>query len=248
MALLPIVKSIGTLTMNVSKKLVKDTDGHGDVNYSDKSGMFTATEEEFQGHISDMVETLKDSRAVGLASIQVGVPLAIMVVKTKTGTMILINPEIQDESETLIEGPEGCLSFEGKTLINQRPKWTKVIYRDRHWETHVKIFRDFESVIFQHEFEHLLGLTMMAQHSFTSYDSYKEFRRVILSGYTGAIDYQLVSDESFKADMDQYLSKQVSKPTSLNPCVATNISLLKVDMASYPWLKFKEWKPSRPLS
>lgn len=248
MAVLPIVKSIGTLTMNVSKKLVKDTDSHGDTRYSDGTGMFSATEEELQDHINDMVETLKDSGAVGLASIQVGLPLAIMVVKTKTGTMVLINPEIKEESKTLVDGPEGCLSFEGKTLVNQRPKWTKVTYKDRHWNTKVKIFRDFESVIFQHEFEHLLGLTMMAQHAFTSHDSYKEFRRVILSGYTGAIDYQLVSDDSFKNDMDQYLSAQMNANRGINPYATTNISLLKVDMASYPWLKFKEWKPSRPLS
>jgi peptide deformylase len=242
MSILPISQSIGLLTLNVSPKITK-TDG----GYMTENGMLGWNETEFQQHIDDMLETLKDKRAVGIASIQVGEVCAIIVVKTKTGHMVLINPEIKSESETLITNHDGCLSFEGRTLLNQRPKTTTVKYMDRDWKPRVKIFRDFESVIFQHEYDHLMGLTMMSQHAFQSYDDYKEFRRVCASGYTGAIEFELEWQDSYKEDMNNYIAHNIITTGSNETVQQVNISLLRVDIANYPWLKFKNWKPVKPV-
>jgi peptide deformylase len=92
MSILPIVNSVSLLTINVSPKINKVDEG-----YMTENGMLGWNENEFQQHIDDLLETLKDKRAVGIASIQVGEVCAIIVVKTKTGHMVLINPEIKSE-------------------------------------------------------------------------------------------------------------------------------------------------------
>jgi hypothetical protein len=127
--------------------------------------------------------------------------------------------------------------------MNQRPKTTTVKYMDRDWKPRVKIFRDFESVIFQHEYDHLMGLTMMSQHAFQSYDDYKDFRRICASGYTGSIEFELERHDSYRKELDQYTAKNIISLSKTGTLQQVNINLLRMDIASYPWLKFKSWKP-----
>jgi peptide deformylase len=65
--------------------------------------------------VADMFETMYRDRGVGLAAVQVGVPLRVFIVDTSAhggGRLVLINPKItrRDGVQT---GEEGCLSVPG---------------------------------------------------------------------------------------------------------------------------------------
>src|SRR6478609_7894032 len=64
----------------------------------------------------DMLETMYDAPGVGLAAIQVGVPLRMVTMdvsksETERQPMVLINPEVVASSEELNVYEEGCLSI-----------------------------------------------------------------------------------------------------------------------------------------
>ena len=66
----------------------------------------------------DMLETMYDAPGRGLAAPQVGVPLRLFVMDCgwKEGEprpVVMVNPNIQWQSEDRVIGPEGCLSIPG---------------------------------------------------------------------------------------------------------------------------------------
>ncbi len=72
--------------------------------------------------IADMIATMQYAGAVGLAAIQVGVPLRILIVQDeKRDPYIVINPSIQEVSEDKVREVEGCLSFPGLFMPVWRP-------------------------------------------------------------------------------------------------------------------------------
>jgi len=72
-------------------------------------------DDEIRRLIDDMLETMYDAPGIGLAAVQVDVPLQLLVVdisEKKDQPLVLINPEILSSSgEEQME--EGCLSVPG---------------------------------------------------------------------------------------------------------------------------------------
>ena len=69
--------------------------------------------------VADMFETMYGDRGVGLAAVQVGVPLRLFIVDTSQyggGRLVLLNPKITRREGTQV-GDEGCLSVPG--LVGQ---------------------------------------------------------------------------------------------------------------------------------
>ena len=81
--------------------------------------------------IDDMFETMYAAPGIGLAAIQVGVPLRLLVIDLQeedeeTGAVIrnpkvFINPEIYEPSEDLSVYNEGCLSVPDQYAEVERP-------------------------------------------------------------------------------------------------------------------------------
>ena len=72
---------------------------------------------EVKALVADMTATLRGIRGLGLAAVQVGVPLRLFVVDISAiditaETKVFINPEIVETSGE-VEFEEGCLSFPG---------------------------------------------------------------------------------------------------------------------------------------
>lgn len=101
---------------------------------------------------------LKNSETpgVGLAAVQIGLMKRAAIIRTKTSTVNLWNPEIIDRDGELVS-PEGCLSFPGISRSIRRAK--EVTVRNGDGKTYV--FYGFDAIVAQHEIDHLNGITIV---------------------------------------------------------------------------------------
>ncbi len=116
--------------------------------------------------IRDMFETMYHAEGVGLAANQVGIDLRIMVIDTTQKKesppvkLALINPEMI-EKEGSIKYKEGCLSFPGLVVEVERYSKVKVKALDEYGEEKIYTFEGFPAIVFQHEMDHLEGITFL---------------------------------------------------------------------------------------
>jgi peptide deformylase len=111
----------------------------------------------------DMLETMYDAPGVGLAAIQIGVPLRMVtmdVSKTEgeRHPMVLINPEIVWASEEKRVYEEGCLSIPEYYEEVERPDRVRFRYMNLQGETVEQDAEDLMATCVQHEIDHLNGV------------------------------------------------------------------------------------------
>jgi peptide deformylase len=112
-----------------------------------------------------MIATMIKAGGIGLAAPQVGIlkRIIVMAVPSPTGIKgfpkVLVNPKIIGKSEKTITGPEGCLSYPGKTYSVERNESLIVKYQDVHGNFKQEMFEGLSSVCVQHELDHLNGIT-----------------------------------------------------------------------------------------
>ena len=109
-------------------------------------------------------ELRQSEDGIGLAANQIGINKRVCVVNVNN-PIVLINPEIIEQSEEKFVFPEGCLSFPDSKVRTTRNVSIKV-KSDNHKEVlsfnaESKDINDaFECVCVQHEIDHLNGITM----------------------------------------------------------------------------------------
>ena len=114
--------------------------------------------------LDDMYETMIAKNGVGLAAIQVGVPIRALIIdigdeegKQSKDTLIeVINPEFL-EWEGTQKDKEGCLSVPEYYDEVERYEKVKVKFFDRFGKEHIMDADGLLSVAFQHETDHLDG-------------------------------------------------------------------------------------------
>jgi peptide deformylase len=123
---------------------------------------------ELQTLIADMLETMEANDGAGLAAIQIGVPLRVVIFGVEQNPRypdvepvpftVLINPEITPLGEEREYGWEGCLSVPGmRGLV---PRYARIRYRGRD-ASGAPIDRTvagFHARVVQHECDHLDGI------------------------------------------------------------------------------------------
>lgn len=106
--------------------------------------------------LDNMVETMYETKGVGLAAPQVGISKRIFVCDQGDGVVRkVINPVITPLTENLIECEEGCLSVPGIYKKVQRPEKIRVEYMNETGEEVTEEVEGFLAIIMQHEFDHL---------------------------------------------------------------------------------------------
>ena len=70
----------------------------------------------------------------------------------------MVNPEILEHSQDKIKREEWCLSVPWLRWDVERWKWIVLKYQDKRWKQHVQKYMWFNSVIIQHEMDHLDGI------------------------------------------------------------------------------------------
>ena len=116
--------------------------------------------------IADLIITMRKEKGVGLAAIQVGIPKRVFVYDTggKEGSeAALINPRIVSLSEEVLEDEEGCLSFPALYAQVKRSKTVVVEGYNQNKEKVNITAEDFLARVFQHEIDHLDGITFIEQ-------------------------------------------------------------------------------------
>ena len=114
--------------------------------------------------LDDMYETMMAQNGVGLAAIQVAIPLNVLIinlpdeedVQQKTDLIEAINPVITHKDGTQVF-TEGCLSVPGYSEDVTRAKHIIVEYFNRFGEKQTMECEGFLAVAWQHEMEHLSG-------------------------------------------------------------------------------------------
>jgi len=107
--------------------------------------------------LDDMRDTLLDSGGVGLAAPQVGILRRVVLVDNGEEILELVNPTLM-ETDGEQEGPEGCLSVEGKYGLVKRPYYAKVRAQDRNGNWFEADGEELTARCFCHELDHLDGI------------------------------------------------------------------------------------------
>jgi peptide deformylase len=121
--------------------------------------------------IDDLLATLRSANGVGIAAPQVDESIQIMVIASRPTPrypnapemepIALINPKIINRSAQMEKGWEGCLSVPQYRGFVPRHESITVEYTDRTGAIIQTIFTDFVARIFQHEYDHFLGLVFL---------------------------------------------------------------------------------------
>jgi peptide deformylase len=119
-------------------------------------------DENLQKLIDSMSETMYAAPGIGLAAVQVGVPIRLIVYDVSSGDgernpSVLINPEII-LSEGSIVYAEACLSVADYSADVERNARVKVKGIDRHGNPLDIEAEELAAVCLQHEIDHLNGV------------------------------------------------------------------------------------------
>ena len=116
--------------------------------------------------MDDMLETMYAAPGIGLAAIQIGEPLRIIVMDLAPkdeppAPRYFVNPEIVWASEETKPWEEGCLSVPDIYDEVERPAHVKLRYLDYHGKAVEEDAHDLYAVCIQHEMDHLEGVLFL---------------------------------------------------------------------------------------
>ncbi len=127
------------------------------------STAIAAWDEHLKALVTDMFETMYRAKGLGLAAIQVAVPLRVFVAdvgRERRQPQVFINPRIVKQSGQ-IDSVEGCLSYPGFEGLVRRSARVRV----EAWDLEHKKFSVNASAlgarVMQHEIDHLDGILFM---------------------------------------------------------------------------------------
>ncbi len=116
--------------------------------------------------MDDMLATMYDAPGIGLAAIQIGVPLNVIVMDLarddeEPQPRYYVNPEILETVEETQPYDEGCLSIPDIFDTIERPERVKLTYLDYNGERVTEWAEGLYAVCIQHEMDHLKGVVFI---------------------------------------------------------------------------------------
>ena len=121
--------------------------------------------------VADMFETMYDAPGIGLAAVQVGVPIRLLVIDLQEpenaddpeseivrDPHVFINPEILWHSDSEVPYTEGCLSVPEQYAEVMRPEKIRARWQDEKGTTYEDEIDGLLAVCLQHEMDHLNGV------------------------------------------------------------------------------------------
>ena len=142
---------------------------------------------ELHALLDDMYDTMMAQNGVGLAAIQIAIPLNVLIinipddkdVQDKSELIEAINPVITHKDGKQVF-TEGCLSVPGYSEDVTRAMNIKVEYFNRFGEKQTMEAEGFLAVAWQHEMEHLAGHLFIENLSFLKRKKFeKEWKKMI---------------------------------------------------------------------
>ena len=118
--------------------------------------------------VEDMFETMYDAPGIGLAAVQVGQPIRLLVIDLQEPAeeggepvrdpLIFINPEILWHSDSDVPYTEGCLSVPEQYAEVMRPDRIRARWLDVDGNSLEEEIDGLLAVCLQHEMDHLNGV------------------------------------------------------------------------------------------
>jgi peptide deformylase len=113
---------------------------------------------------SDIIHLMIHSKGMGLAANQLGITKRFFAIGHESfdvfkKPVIIYNPVLVNADEEQELGQEGCLSFPGIWVQISRPKTVTVKYQNNKGEFLLSKLKGMEARCFQHELDHLDGIT-----------------------------------------------------------------------------------------
>ena len=127
----------------------------------------------------DYIKLMLDERGMGLAANQVGITKRFFAIgheafDTISKPAIIWNPKIIKSSKEKVIDVEGCLSFMDVWIKVERPRKVEVQYELSNGQLHMAELDGMESKCFQHELDHLDGITFNKRVSKLKWDMAKK--------------------------------------------------------------------------
>ncbi|MGH6858984.1 MAG: peptide deformylase [Phyllobacterium sp.] len=112
---------------------------------------------------ADMLDTMYDAPGIGLAAIQVGEPLRMVVIdlakeEEPKAPQIFINPKVLSSGDERNVYEEGCLSIPDYYAEVERPKEVRIAYVDLDGKPQEIAADGLLATCLQHEIDHLNGV------------------------------------------------------------------------------------------
>jgi len=128
-------------------------------------------DDELKVLITDMFETMYHAPGIGLAAVQVGEPIRLLVMDLQEPEdpedeasppvkvpRVFINPEILWHSDMEVPYTEGCLSVPDQYAEVMRPEKIRAKWQDSDGKVHEEEMDGLLAVCLQHEMDHLEGI------------------------------------------------------------------------------------------
>jgi len=125
-----------------------------------------AVSDETRALMDDMLDTMYAAPGIGLAAVQIGVPLNVIVMDLaregeEAQPRFFVNPEILETVEETKPYQEGCLSVPDVFDDVERPERVKLTYLDYNGERVTEWAEDLYAICIQHEMDHLKGIVFI---------------------------------------------------------------------------------------
>ena len=127
-----------------------------------------AFDDELKTLVADMFETMYEAPGIGLAAVQVGVPIRLLVIDLQEpedeggepvrDPRVFINPEVLWHSDSEVPYTEGCLSVPEQYAEVMRPDRIRARWQDPDGKAYEEDIDGLLAVCLQHEMDHLNGV------------------------------------------------------------------------------------------
>lgn len=122
--------------------------------------------DEIRTLMDDMLDTMYAAPGIGLAAVQIGEPLNVIVMDlAREGEdpqpRYFVNPEILETVEDVQPYDEGCLSIPDVYDTVERPERVKITYLNYEGERVTEWAEGLYAVCIQHEMDHLKGIVFI---------------------------------------------------------------------------------------
>ena len=128
-------------------------------------------DDELKTLVADMFETMYAAPGIGLAAVQVGVAIRLLVIDLQEPKnpedpesvvvrqpRVFINPEVLWHSDDEVPYTEGCLSVPEQYAEVMRPDKIRARWQDEHGKAFEEDIDGLLAVCLQHEMDHLNGV------------------------------------------------------------------------------------------
>ena len=128
-------------------------------------------DDELKTLVADMFETMYAAPGIGLAAVQVGVPIRLLVIdlqepadpedpesKPVRDPRVFVNPDVLWHSDHDVPYTEGCLSVPEQYAEVMRPDRIRARWQDVSGKAYEEEIEGLLAVCLQHEMDHLNGV------------------------------------------------------------------------------------------